>query len=154
MLSVEAYERGERERQLLRLLVRGEHEIAAGMGYDLDEVLAEAEPSSRTRPGESPLHAHRSCPSFSPLSPIFDGRTRPRLCASDSGRSRPCDGLSSFQSRVGWSQSSPDLPYREVIVSPYRFFYRIKEATVWVVAVWHGAQPPEEPACLTESCWA
>jgi toxin ParE1/3/4 len=39
----------------------------------------------------------------------------------------------------------PDLPYREVIVSPYRFFYRIAEATVWVVAVWHGAQPPEEP---------
>jgi plasmid stabilization system protein ParE len=39
----------------------------------------------------------------------------------------------------------PDLPYREVIVSPYRFFYRIKEATVWVVAVCHGAQPPEEP---------
>jgi toxin ParE1/3/4 len=39
----------------------------------------------------------------------------------------------------------PDLSYREVIVSPYRFFYRIKEVTVWVVAVWHGAQPPEEP---------
>jgi toxin ParE1/3/4 len=39
----------------------------------------------------------------------------------------------------------PDLPYREVIVSPYRFFYRIKEVTVWVVAVWQGAQPPEEP---------
>ena len=39
----------------------------------------------------------------------------------------------------------PDLPYREVIASPYRFFYRIKEATAWVVAVWHGAQPPEEP---------
>ena len=39
----------------------------------------------------------------------------------------------------------PDLPYREVIVPPYRFFYRIKEAVVWVVAVWHGAQPPKEP---------
>jgi len=39
----------------------------------------------------------------------------------------------------------PDLPYREVLVAPYRFFYRITEATVWVVAVWHGAQPPEEP---------
>jgi len=42
-LSVDAYERGERERQLLRLLVRGEQEIAAGMGHDLDEVLAEAD---------------------------------------------------------------------------------------------------------------
>ena len=39
----------------------------------------------------------------------------------------------------------PDLPYREVIASPYRFFYRIKETAVWVVAVWHGAQPPTEP---------
>ena len=38
-----------------------------------------------------------------------------------------------------------DLPYREVIVPPYRFFYRIKEAVVWVVAVWHGAHPPQEP---------
>jgi prevent-host-death family protein len=32
MLSVDAYERGERERQVLRLLVRGEHQIAAGGG--------------------------------------------------------------------------------------------------------------------------
>jgi plasmid stabilization system protein ParE len=40
----------------------------------------------------------------------------------------------------------PDLPFREVIVKPYRFFYRLKDKTVWVVAVWHGAQLPEEPA--------
>jgi len=39
----------------------------------------------------------------------------------------------------------PDLPFREVIVPPYRFFYRTKEKTVWIVAVWHGAQLPEEP---------
>jgi len=43
MLSVEAYERGEHERQLLRLLARGEKEIAAGQGYDLNEVLDEAD---------------------------------------------------------------------------------------------------------------
>ncbi len=40
----------------------------------------------------------------------------------------------------------PDLPYREVIVGNYRFFYRIKARTVWIVAVWHGAQLPDEPA--------
>ena len=40
---------------------------------------------------------------------------------------------------------SPELPYREVIVSPYRFFYRIKDDVVWIVAVWHGAQLPKEP---------
>ena len=39
-----------------------------------------------------------------------------------------------------------DLPYREVIASPYRFFYRIRGDTVWVVAVWHGAQLAQEPA--------
>ena len=43
MLSVEAYERTEREREILHLLARGEKEIAAGRGYDLDSVLAEAE---------------------------------------------------------------------------------------------------------------
>lgn len=43
MLSIEEYERAERERELLRLLARGEKEIAAGAGYDLDSVLAEAD---------------------------------------------------------------------------------------------------------------
>lgn len=43
MLSVEAYEKAEHERQLLRLLARGEKEIAAAQGYDLDEVLNEAD---------------------------------------------------------------------------------------------------------------
>ncbi|HMU62962.1 MAG TPA: type II toxin-antitoxin system RelE/ParE family toxin [Gemmatimonadales bacterium] len=39
----------------------------------------------------------------------------------------------------------PELPYREVIVRPYRFFYRVQDDTVWVVGVWHGAQLPVEP---------
>ena len=39
----------------------------------------------------------------------------------------------------------PDLPYREVIVAPYRFFYLATKTTVWVVAVWHSAQLPERP---------
>jgi len=43
LLSIEAYEAAEHERQLLRLLARGEKEIAAGEGYDLDEVLKEAD---------------------------------------------------------------------------------------------------------------
>jgi len=37
----------------------------------------------------------------------------------------------------------PGLPYREVIVRPYRFFYRLKDSVVWVVAVWQCAQLPE-----------
>ncbi|MGA2072641.1 MAG: type II toxin-antitoxin system RelE/ParE family toxin [Terriglobia bacterium] len=39
----------------------------------------------------------------------------------------------------------PDLPFREVIVSPYRFFYRREGESVWVVACWHGARLPAEP---------
>ncbi len=38
-----------------------------------------------------------------------------------------------------------DLPYRELIAAPFRLFYRVHKDTVWVVAVWHGAQIPEEP---------
>jgi len=38
-----------------------------------------------------------------------------------------------------------DLPYREVIVSPYRFFYRIETNVVWIVAAWHSAQLPIDP---------
>ena len=43
LLSIVAYERSEHERQLLHLLARGEQEITAGRGFDLDEVLAEAD---------------------------------------------------------------------------------------------------------------
>ncbi len=43
MLSLPSYERAEQQRQILELLARGEKEIAAGKGYDLDEVLAEGE---------------------------------------------------------------------------------------------------------------
>ena len=39
----------------------------------------------------------------------------------------------------------PELPFREVIVNPYRFFYKIKGDSLWIVAVWHGAQFPDEP---------
>lgn len=38
-----------------------------------------------------------------------------------------------------------DLPHREVVVPPYRFFYLVRGETIWVVAVWHSAQLPSEP---------
>ena len=37
----------------------------------------------------------------------------------------------------------PDLPYGEVIVPPYRFFYRTEKTVIWAVAVWHSAQLPD-----------
>jgi toxin ParE1/3/4 len=39
----------------------------------------------------------------------------------------------------------PELPHREVIVRPYRFFYRIRSDFIWIVAVWHAAQDPRRP---------
>ena len=43
MLSPESYERSRQERELLRLLARGEREISQGKGHSLDSVLREAE---------------------------------------------------------------------------------------------------------------
>ncbi len=43
LLSADDYERRERERHMLRLLVRSEQEITAGIGHDMDDVLAEAD---------------------------------------------------------------------------------------------------------------
>jgi prevent-host-death family protein len=43
MVSMEAYEHSQHELGLLRLLARGEKEIEAGKGYNLDAVLAEAD---------------------------------------------------------------------------------------------------------------
>ena len=43
LLSTDAYQRAESEREILRLLAQGEKEIAEGQGADLDAVLAEAD---------------------------------------------------------------------------------------------------------------
>ncbi len=42
LLSIEEYERKERDFEILNLLARGEKEIAANQGVDLDDVMAEA----------------------------------------------------------------------------------------------------------------
>ena len=43
LLGLEAYEKAEREREILIQLAKGEKEIASGEGYDIDEVFAEAD---------------------------------------------------------------------------------------------------------------
>jgi len=43
MVGMEAYEHAQQELEILRLLARGEKEIEAGIGHDLDEVLKEAD---------------------------------------------------------------------------------------------------------------
>jgi prevent-host-death family protein len=43
IISVEAYEKSEHDKEILKLLAKGEKEIEIGEGYDLDTVLAEAD---------------------------------------------------------------------------------------------------------------
>ncbi len=43
IIGVDAYEKSEHEKELLRLLANGDREIEIGDGYDLDTVLAEAD---------------------------------------------------------------------------------------------------------------
>jgi len=39
----------------------------------------------------------------------------------------------------------PELPFREVVIPPYRFFYKRKGSTVWIVGAWHSAQSVRQP---------
>ena len=43
MVSMEVYKNAQHEMDILHLLARGEKEIAAGAGYELDDVLREAD---------------------------------------------------------------------------------------------------------------
>ena len=43
LLSIDEYERREQDKEILKMLVQGEKEIAAGVGHNLDEILAEAD---------------------------------------------------------------------------------------------------------------
>ena len=43
IIAVEAYEKSEHDKELLRLLAKGDKEVEIGEGYDLDTVLAEAD---------------------------------------------------------------------------------------------------------------
>lgn len=39
----------------------------------------------------------------------------------------------------------PDSPYREIVLPPYRMFYRRDRDGLIVVALWHEAQLPDRP---------
>ena len=43
MIGAEAYQRSQQELEILKILVQGEKEIAAGIGYSMDEVMEEAD---------------------------------------------------------------------------------------------------------------
>ena len=42
----------------------------------------------------------------------------------------------------------PEFPtsvYKQVFVKPYRFFYRVEDDTVWIVAIYYERQIPAAP---------
>jgi prevent-host-death family protein len=43
LMSVESYERTERELEILKRIARGEKDLRAGKGHDLDDVMADAD---------------------------------------------------------------------------------------------------------------
>ena len=49
LVGIEEYQRGERERTILKLLAQGERQIRAGRGTDLEAVMAEADDLLRVR---------------------------------------------------------------------------------------------------------
>jgi toxin ParE1/3/4 len=53
--------------------------------------------------------------------------------------------LATFPSSGRRIPEFPTLPHREVVLNPFRFFYRLDKKTVWIVAVWHERQSPSSP---------
>ena len=43
LMSVESYEKAGRELEILKRIARGEKEVRAGKGHDLDDVMADAD---------------------------------------------------------------------------------------------------------------
>jgi len=89
-------------------------------GHDLDEVLAEQTPSSRTRARESPLYPKGRAQFLAAITHIRQenpGR-QPTSAAGGRGLRR----LEQFPESGRVVPEFPELPYREVIVSPYASF--------------------------------
>jgi toxin ParE1/3/4 len=71
-----------------------------------------------------------------------------RPAAARGFKERATDGLTRLVRFPDSGRVVPEYPtlgFREVLVDSYRFFYRNKSDTVWVVGVWHDAQIPDEP---------
>lgn len=49
-------------------------------------------------------------------------------------------GLARFPESGRLIPEFPDLPFREVVIRPYRFFYRRQNQIDWAGVCWHVAQ--------------
>ena len=57
-----------------------------------------------------------------------------------SSSEKALDRLRSFPDSGHPLPEFPAQPYRQVLVGLYRFFYRRKGDTIWIVGVWHHRQ--------------
>ncbi len=74
-------------------------------------------------------------------------RDRPSAAAAYAKRAR--QSLMRLTSFPRSGRKVPEYPsgsVREVVVSPYRFFYQQRENDIWILAVWHEAQLPTDPS--------
>ena len=62
MVGMEAYTNAQHEMDILHLLARGEKEIAAGTGYELDDVLREADLYLKAAKPRDTIHPHKPPP--------------------------------------------------------------------------------------------
>ena len=73
-------------------------------------------------------------------------RDRPTAAAAYSQKARKrLKRLKDFPNSGRKVPEYPSDSVREVIVSPYRFFYQQRDDGIWILAVWHEAQLPEDP---------
>jgi toxin ParE1/3/4 len=76
----------------------------------------------------------------------FIARDNPSAAKSFRGKAeKSLERLSEYPDSGRSLPEFPNIPYREVIISPYRFFYRLEKNSVMIVGVWHSAQLPAEP---------
>ena len=96
IIGVEAYEKSEHDKEILRLLAKGDREIEIGEGYDLDSVLAEADLILSQEPSLKSASHLLSEPSFCLLSRIFDGINILQQPIFDSIPKQFCEGSRTF----------------------------------------------------------
>ena len=77
----------------------------------------------------------------------FIRRDRPSAAVAYAKRARQhLSRLASFPDSGRMVPEYPSSSVREVVIPPYRFFYQQRDADIWILAVWHEAQLPKDPA--------
>ena len=98
IIGVEAYEKSEHDKEILRLLAKGDKEIEMGEGYDLDTVLAEADLILSQEPSRKSASRLLLEPNFCLRSHIFGGTNFLQQPIFESVLKPFCEGSRTFLS--------------------------------------------------------